>query len=60
MLAKNPKNHQCIKHIDVWYHHIEEKKEDSTIAIDYLLTKEMIADKLTKVLTPSKITIFIE
>lgn len=59
-LAKNPENHQRTKHIDIWYHYIREKKEDGTIAIDYLPTEEMIADGLTKVLTSAKMKIFIE
>ena len=58
-LAKNPENHQCTKHIDVWYHYIREKEKDGTIAIDYLPTKEIIADGLTKTLTPAKMKIFI-
>lgn len=60
MLAKNPENRQCTKHIDVWYHYIREKEEDGTIAIDYLSTEEIITDGLTKTLTSAKMKIFIE
>ena len=42
------------------YHFIREKEEDGTIASDYLPTEEMITDRLTKALTPAKMTIFIE
>ncbi len=59
-LAKNSKNHQRTKHLDVWYHYIWKKEEDGTIAIDYLPTKEMLADGLTKALTPTKMKIFIK
>ncbi len=59
-LAKNLENHQCTKHIDVWYHYIREKEEDSTITIDYLPTEEMLADGLTKALTPAKMKIFVK
>ena len=59
-LAKNPENHQRTKHIDVWYHYIREKEEDGTIAIDYLPTEDMLADGLTKPLTPAKMKIFVK
>lgn len=59
-LAKNPENHRRTKHIDIRYHYIREKEENGTIAIDYLPTEEMIADELTKALTPAKMKIFIK
>lgn len=60
MLAKNPKNHQRTKHIDIWYYYIWKKEEDGTIAINYLLIKKMMVDGLTKALIPTKIKIFIK
>ncbi len=59
-LAKNPENHQRTKHIDVWYYYIQEKEEDGTIAIDYLLTEEMLVNRLTKALTSAKMKIFVK
>ena len=59
-LAKNPKNHQCTKHIDVWYPYIQKKEEDGTIAIDYLPTEDILTDKLIKALTLTKMKIFVK
>ena len=44
----------------IWYHYIWEKKDDGTIALDYLPKEEIIADGPTKALTPAKIKIFIK
>ncbi len=60
MLAKNPENHQRTKHINVRYHYIREKEKDGTIAIDYLPIEEIIADGLTKGLTPVKMKVLIK
>ncbi len=35
-------------------------KKDGTIAINYLPTEEILADRLTKALTPTKMKIFIK
>lgn len=58
--AKNHDNHQRTKHIDVRYHYIREKEEDGTIAMDYPPKEEIIADGLTKALTPAKMRIFVK
>lgn len=60
MLAKNPENHQRTKHINVRYLYIREKEKDDTIAIDYLPIEDIIADGLTKGLTPVKMKVFIK
>lgn len=59
-LAKNPKNHQYTKYIDIQYYYIWGKKEDSTIAINYLPIEKMIINRLTKALISAKIKIFIK
>lgn len=60
MLTKNSKNYQHTKHINIWYYYIWEKEKDDMIVIDYLPIEEMIADKLTKAYTPTKIKIFVK
>ena len=59
-LVKNLENHQQTKHIDVRYHYIREKEEDETISIVYTSTKNMIADGLTKLLSPARLRNFVE
>lgn len=59
-LVKNPENYQRTKYIDIQYYYIQEKEENSIILIDYLPTKEMIIDRLTKALISAKIKIFIK
>jgi len=39
-----------VKHLDVKYHYVRELLKQHVIAIEYLVTTEMIADVLTKAL----------
>ncbi len=59
-LATNIEHHQRTKLIDVRYYFIKEKEEDRTIAINYVPTDSMIADKLTKAWTPARMKVFIK
>ena len=47
-MAKNPVGHARTKHIDIHYHFIRERVQDSVIALKYIDTEEMIADILMK------------
>ena len=47
-LTENPEFHRKTKHIELRYHWIQEKVESNKIQVSYLLTKDMIADELTK------------
>lgn len=47
-IASDNRNETRLKHIDVRYHHIRERKERGDIDIRYCPTKEMVADILTK------------
>lgn len=47
-IASDNRNETKLKHIDVRYHHVRERKENGTIEIQYCPTKNMIADILTK------------
>jgi len=49
-LAKNPIDHQRVKHIDTRYHFIRERIESGEINLEYLPSEDMIADALTKAL----------
>lgn len=46
-LMRNPRFHVKTKHIDVAYHHVREKVLDK---IEYISTRDMVADVLTKAL----------
>lgn len=49
-LIKNPEFHKRTKHIDVAYHIIREKYEQRVFELEYVNTKEMLADVFTKAL----------
>jgi transposase InsO family protein len=53
-LSKNPDSHRRTKHIDVRFHLLREHVEKGTVVVQYLSTKEMPADVLTKGLPPPK------
>ena len=52
-LGENPTLHQRTKHIDVKHHFLREHIESGTIQLNYLQTDRMVADGLTKPLTPA-------
>lgn len=47
-LSKNPEFHKRTKHIEIKWHWIREVVESGRIKIEYISTKSMIADGLTK------------
>ena len=47
-LANNPAYHNRTKHIDIQYHFVREKIINNIVTIDYISTKEQIADIFTK------------
>jgi hypothetical protein len=53
-LANNPTDHPRSKHIQLRYHFIRFAISDGQIYLDYVPTKEMVADGLTKGLTGEK------
>ena len=50
-LANNPVSHSHAKHIDIWYHFIRERIECCKITLNYMSTKDMLANILTKALS---------
>ena len=50
-LAKNPEFHKRTKHIDIRYHFVREKVEDGQVVLEYISTKDMLADIMTKPIT---------
>ena len=47
-LVKNPILSERSKHIDIGYHYVRDLADKKRIALEYIPTKEMIADGLTK------------
>ena len=58
-LAKNPIDRKRTRHINVSYHFVRELITNGTLTFSYIPTQEMIADGLTKALTPAKFNDFI-
>jgi hypothetical protein len=53
-MAKDPKFHARMKHIDIQYHFIGEVVADEKVQLEYIPEDENIANILTKLLTPKK------
>ena len=47
-LANNPEHHSRTKHIDIQEHFVRECVLNKSIALEYISTKEQVADILTK------------
>jgi hypothetical protein len=47
-ILENPRFHQRIKHIDIWYHFLRDLVEQGEIKIHYIPSEENLADILTK------------
>jgi hypothetical protein len=47
-LANNPEHHFKTKHIDIQYHFVRENIINKAISLNYIPTKEQIADIFTK------------
>lgn len=47
-LSKNPVTSKRTKHIDIRCHFVREKTESGQIVLEYISTKEQVADLLTK------------
>jgi hypothetical protein len=53
LYAHNNKKTKTTKHINIRFYVVKEKIQDQTINIKHISTKKMIADPLTKGLSPS-------
>ena len=47
-ISKNPVMHAKIKHITIKYHYVRELVEDKQVKMEYIHSKEQIADIFTK------------
>jgi ribonuclease HI len=59
-LTKNNKQHQRTKHIDIRYHFVRDAIKKKDIRMEYIETKEQVADMMTKPLTNALLTKFKE
>ena len=51
--AHNNKSSGAAKHIDIKFYVVKEKIQDHSITLEHISTKKMLADPLTKGLSPS-------
>ena len=58
-LVKNPINYRRIRHINVSYYFVRELIVNKTLKYNYISTKKMVVDDLTKPLTSEKFAEFI-
>jgi hypothetical protein len=56
LLAKHPHNHAGTKHFDIRTNYLREKREDKTISLDHVPSKDNEADILTKGLPAEQFT----
>ena len=59
MLAKDNKFYARAKHINLQYHFIREAVEDGKVKMDYIPTKDNVADIFMKALTKPKFKQFV-
>ncbi len=57
-LIKNSEFHVCTKHIDIHHYFIREVKSCRLIHLDYILTSNIVVNRLTKSLLTLKFTYF--
>jgi hypothetical protein len=55
-LSENPMYHARTKHFDIRHHWIRERVQNKEIKLIYCPTEDMVADMLTKALTPQRLT----
>ena len=59
VLAQNPKFHQRTKHIDIQHHFIRDEVTAKYIKLTFVNTRDIIANALTKPLSPIKFDQFL-
>ena len=57
-LSENPVSHDKLKHIEINYHYIRDMVERGAVKLQYIATKEHIANVLTKPLAKMKFEYF--
>ena len=57
-LAKNPVNHQRSKHIDIKYHFLRSQIQTGNLILQYVSTKDNVADIFTKPVSQVKLRKF--
>jgi hypothetical protein len=58
-LVKNPHLYKRSKHINIYYHYIQDLAKRERISVSYILINEMIADGFTKPLQVTTFTRFV-
>ena len=58
-LTKDPLFHSCTKHIDIQWHFVRDQVETGAVQFEWIPTKDMAADGLTKALSNDKFAAFV-
>lgn len=58
-LTKDPRSHSQTKHIDIQWHFVRDQVETGAVQVEWVPTKDMAADGLTKALTNDNFAAFI-
>ena len=58
--VKNPCLHEWSKHIDVAHHFVQDLQRRGRLQVIYILSEDMIADKLTKPLPTRDFEVFVK
>ena len=58
-LIEDPRFHSRTKHIDIQWHFVRDQVETGAVRFEWIPTKDMVADGLTKPLTNEKFAVFV-
>ena len=58
-LTEDPRFHSRTKHIDIQWHFVRDQVETGAVRFEWIPTKDMVADGLTKPLTNDKFAVFV-
>ena len=58
-LTEDPRFHSRTKHIDIQWHFVRDQVETGAVVFEWVATRDMVADGLTKALSNNKHMVFV-